>query len=223
MLSFRDSGQAILFVSHNLSAVEMMCQRTIWLDHGVIRMHGPTAEVVRAYLDAVDEALIVQESHALDADEPLGAEAVLLNRDGEPADAFTYGDVLRVLVRSVARTRVDGECQVTVRGDYGPLFSASTSIENWTAGPYELECTFEAVPLLPGLYRVDVAMPGWTLPRSLAAFRITNDLSDFGSDSVVGTTKSRGGFLAVAYKWRLESTDGSHVLPGLRVPNIMAR
>jgi len=110
-----------------------------------------------------------------------------------------------------------------VRGDYGPLFSASTSIENWTEGHYELECTFEAVPLLPGLYRVDVAMPGWTLPRSLAAFRITNDLSDFGSDSVVGTTKSRGGFLAVAYEWHLESTDGSHVLPGLRVPNIMAR
>jgi ABC-type polysaccharide/polyol phosphate transport system ATPase subunit len=223
MLSFRDSGQAILFVSHNLSAVEMMCQRTIWLDHGVIRMHGPTAEVVRAYLDAVDEALTEQEPHGLDVDEPLRAEAVLLNRDGEPAEAFTYGDALRVLVRSVARARVDGECQVTVRGDYGPLFSASTSIENWTEGHYELECAFDAVPLLPGLYRVDVAMPGWTLPRSLAAFRITNDLSDFGSDSVVGTTKSRGGFLAVAYEWRLESTDGSHVLPGLRVPNIMAR
>ena len=40
MLSFRDSGRAILFVSHNLSAVEMMCPRTIWLDHGVIRQVG---------------------------------------------------------------------------------------------------------------------------------------------------------------------------------------
>src|SRR5579872_4148109 len=58
MLSFRDSGQAILFVSHNLSAVEMMCQRTVWLDHGTVRQVGPTAEVVRAYLDAVDEGLI---------------------------------------------------------------------------------------------------------------------------------------------------------------------
>src|SRR5205085_6087993 len=57
MLSFRDTGQAVLFVSHNLSAVEMMCQRTIWLDHGGIRREGPTAEVVRAYLDAVDAAL----------------------------------------------------------------------------------------------------------------------------------------------------------------------
>src|SRR5438270_833954 len=54
MLSFRDSGQTVLFVSHNLSAVEMMCGRTVWLDHGRIRLVGATAEVVRAYLDAVD-------------------------------------------------------------------------------------------------------------------------------------------------------------------------
>ena len=58
MLSFRDAGRAILFVSHNLSAVEMMCQRAVWLDHGAVRCSGPTADVVRAYLDAVDEALV---------------------------------------------------------------------------------------------------------------------------------------------------------------------
>src|SRR5439155_16233479 len=45
-------------VSHNLSAVEMMCQRTIWLDRGSVRLMGPTGDVVRAYLDAVDAALI---------------------------------------------------------------------------------------------------------------------------------------------------------------------
>src|SRR5262249_45906823 len=32
MLSFRDSGQAVLFVSHNLSAVEMLCQAPVWHD-----------------------------------------------------------------------------------------------------------------------------------------------------------------------------------------------
>ena len=66
MLSFRDSGQAVLFVSHNLSAVEMMCQRTVWLDHGRIRQIGPTADVVRGYLDSVDAALMAG-THAADA------------------------------------------------------------------------------------------------------------------------------------------------------------
>src|SRR5262249_53162830 len=78
MLSFRDSGRVILFVSHNLSAVEMMCQRSVWLDHGAIRMHGPTAEVVRGYLDSVDEAL-VDEATALElGDEPVSVREVLL-------------------------------------------------------------------------------------------------------------------------------------------------
>jgi hypothetical protein len=52
----------------------------------------------------------------------------------------------------------------------------------------------------------------------MVAFRITTDLSEYGSDSVVGATKSRGGFLAVAYDWRLRSTDGEQALPGLRLP-----
>src|SRR5207245_8904238 len=64
MLAFRDAGRAILFVSHNLSAVEMMCQRVVWLDHGVIRREGLTTEVVRAYLDAVDEALLEEDGTA---------------------------------------------------------------------------------------------------------------------------------------------------------------
>src|SRR6202171_979166 len=63
MLSFRDDGRAILFVSHNLSAVEMMCQRVVWLDHGQVRMAGETPEVVRAYLDAVDEGLVSDVAH----------------------------------------------------------------------------------------------------------------------------------------------------------------
>ena len=53
MLSFRDSGRAILFVSHNLSAVEMMCQRAIWLDHGRMIDDGPLARVVDAYKSAM--------------------------------------------------------------------------------------------------------------------------------------------------------------------------
>src|SRR4029453_14887093 len=89
---------------------------------------------------------------------------------------------------------------------------------DWAAGAHELECTFADLPLLPGLYRVDVLLSEWPLPRPLAAFRITPDLSEFGSDSVVGATKSRGGFLAVAYDWRVQSRDGSQVLPGLQLP-----
>jgi hypothetical protein len=87
---------------------------------------------------------------------------------------------------------------------------------------------FEQLPLLPSLYRleVEVSYEGaatWSLPRAVGAFRVITDLAEYGSDSVVGATKSRGGFLAVAYDWRLQSTEGDQVLPGLHLPrNISA-
>jgi ABC-type polysaccharide/polyol phosphate transport system ATPase subunit len=39
----------ILFVSHNMALVEQMCQRAVWLDHGVVKAIGGAREVVDAY------------------------------------------------------------------------------------------------------------------------------------------------------------------------------
>lgn len=44
------SGRTIVFVSHNLSAVNQLCDRAIWFDRGVVRSEGPTDQVVSTYL-----------------------------------------------------------------------------------------------------------------------------------------------------------------------------
>ena len=67
--------------------------------------------------------------------------------------------------------------------------------------------------------------PGQSDAPDLTQVRITapsTDLSAFGSDSLVGATKSRGGFLAVAYDWRVQTSAGEQVLAGLRRPTNMA-
>jgi lipopolysaccharide transport system ATP-binding protein len=229
MLDFRDRGCSIVFVSHNLSAVEMMCQRTIWLDQGRIRAQGPTPDIIRAYLDAVDQQLVgdVDPIAVAEAgDETVVIEqAQLLDAEGRPCTDFGSGEPCRIRLRCGVRSAIrDLTWGVTVRGDYGPLFSAhSNAIGAWEAGGYAVECTFDALPLLPGLYRVEVDVhhadtPAWALPRSVAAFRVTTELSAFGSSSVVGATKSRGGFLAVPYRWHLQMVDGSQELAGLHEP-----
>ena len=132
---------------------------------------------------------------------------------------------LRCQVRRAVR---HVQCSVTVRGDYGPLFTAtSPGAAEWRVGAHELECVFEYLPLLPGLYRLEVQVrhattAAWALPKTVAAFRVATDLAAFGSQSVVGATKSRGGFLAVAYDWRVSSTAGEQALAGLRLPTIIA-
>ncbi len=43
-------GRTVVFVSHNMSAVNRICGQTIWMDSGRVEKIGQTAEVVRAYL-----------------------------------------------------------------------------------------------------------------------------------------------------------------------------
>ncbi len=56
---FREAGGTILFVSHDMRAVRNLCERSIWLDHGIVQVDGPTEEVVASYLaSGQDQALL---------------------------------------------------------------------------------------------------------------------------------------------------------------------
>ena len=44
-----DSGESVLFVSHDMAAIRRICTRVIWIDRGRIVRDGPTGEVVQAY------------------------------------------------------------------------------------------------------------------------------------------------------------------------------
>ncbi len=43
-------GRTVLFVSHNMSAITRLCERTILLDKGSIVQDGPSSKIVSAYL-----------------------------------------------------------------------------------------------------------------------------------------------------------------------------
>ncbi len=53
MKQLLESGATIIFVSHNDLAVREICKRAIWLDKGMIRMDGCSAEVVEKYRESV--------------------------------------------------------------------------------------------------------------------------------------------------------------------------
>lgn len=49
MIELSRSGRALLFVSHSPAAVQLLCNRAIWLDSGGVRASGSVDEVVKAY------------------------------------------------------------------------------------------------------------------------------------------------------------------------------
>jgi ABC-type polysaccharide/polyol phosphate transport system ATPase subunit len=44
-----NKGSAVVLVSHDMNAVRKLAQRAIWLENGVVKMSGPTEQVVAAY------------------------------------------------------------------------------------------------------------------------------------------------------------------------------
>jgi ABC-type polysaccharide/polyol phosphate transport system ATPase subunit len=56
MDGLRSGGRTVLFVSHNMAAVENLCKRTIWIADGRVKEDGDTKEVIRAYLTSFGAA-----------------------------------------------------------------------------------------------------------------------------------------------------------------------
>src|SRR4029077_13066264 len=55
MEEVRKGGRTVLFVSHNMAAVENLCSRGIWIDNGRIRQDGETSEVIQSYMGSFSE------------------------------------------------------------------------------------------------------------------------------------------------------------------------
>ena len=51
MGNLRARARTVLFVSHNLAAVENLCQRCIWIDGGQVRMDGEARQVIKNYME----------------------------------------------------------------------------------------------------------------------------------------------------------------------------
>lgn len=51
MLELKKEGKTMVFVTHSMGAVQKLCDRTIWLCNGKIKMDGDTKEIVPKYIE----------------------------------------------------------------------------------------------------------------------------------------------------------------------------
>lgn len=55
MKELLSGGTTLLYVSHNIDEVKRLCDHVLWIDHGDVKMIGPTQEVCKAYLEAMQK------------------------------------------------------------------------------------------------------------------------------------------------------------------------
>ena len=53
MRDVSESGRTLLFVSHNLTAVQALCNKTYYFEHGRLKMQGDTKQVITNYLSHI--------------------------------------------------------------------------------------------------------------------------------------------------------------------------
>ena len=93
-------SRSILFVSHNMSAVQSLCHRAIWLDEGRIVAEGHPRDVVGQYLQKA--VVPVTESSWNEPSQAPGSADIRLRRacirpiDGSPRDRITLATPLLI-------------------------------------------------------------------------------------------------------------------------------
>ena len=55
MQTLMSTARAVIVVSHDLTSLSLLCDRVLWLDHGRVRLFGPTDEVIAAYTQQVNQ------------------------------------------------------------------------------------------------------------------------------------------------------------------------
>ncbi len=216
MLAFRDSGAAVLFVSHNLSAVELMCQRAVWLDHGKARAVGRTSDVIRAYLDALDD---VDSGESADQRYMSVESLEVLNEAGEATERIDSCEPFVVRIQGRAhQPLLEPAFVLSVRGDEGPLFAGNMLVDgNWPqeipVGPFRLDCAFGSARLVPGTYRVELKVKqnvrtNYFEPRVLARVVVSGR----------ATGAEPGGAVEAHWRWVSGERDGRDRFPTPRSP-----
>jgi len=90
--SLQRSGVTVVYVSHALETVSVLCDRAVWIDHGVLQTIGPAQDTINAYRRAVNEpAAPSRKDGTIQAVE-------LRNERSEPIDEVLSGQPLHVRV-----------------------------------------------------------------------------------------------------------------------------
>jgi lipopolysaccharide transport system ATP-binding protein len=132
-------GRTVLFVSHNMAAVQQLCHNALWLDNGSTRKVGSAVQVVQAYFGSVRDAV---GSRDLSGGRLTGdGQVTLLSYEVTDADGrsnpppSTKEDIL-IHVRVHARNRIAKPAYgISIVNERGVLMTCVNTVELGVAQP----------------------------------------------------------------------------------------
>jgi lipopolysaccharide transport system ATP-binding protein len=169
MAAISDQGRTVVFVSHNLHAVQQLCPRAYLLDGGRLATTGPTDEVVSRYLELVGAS---SESGTTDvgglnragSGDARLQRVALLDHSGNPTERLFLGQTVRALLTfDVAQAIPDAIFQLGVSTADGMRLATAHSTDGGKPshalepGVHTVEVAAD-LGMLPGNFLLDVAV-----------------------------------------------------------------
>jgi lipopolysaccharide transport system ATP-binding protein len=218
MMKLVAEGRTLLFVSHNLSAVEAICRRGIFLLEGRVQTDGEARDALSSYLSWVDE---FHQARLAGTFEPQPSKYLELKSmschdlDGVERYAFETGEDLEVRLHfrtSTSLRRPHVSIGIT-DGRPGNLVLCSMLVDG--GAPHEVDgdvvfsCRLQSLPLLPRVYQL------WGSVRSEQAFGDIFDWQPLGAVRIRQSELPAGpaaqahvstdGPVYVAHEWEVKS------------------
>lgn len=160
-------GRTVLFVSHNMPAIQALCDRAILLRQGAVAVDGPTGDVLREYLGYLHASAVTafenNPERRGDGSVRLTAARVL-DDTGRPVERLVAGTPVTfefAYENRIAVDRVDLSASIV-----NHLGIAVTHLSTRITGSSVtglgargiLTCRIPRLPLPPGEYRIAIAM-----------------------------------------------------------------
>ncbi len=213
MADLRSGGRTVLFVSHNMAAVENLCSRGIWIDKGQLRMDGGAKEVIKAYLSTYASDGAKNAELAVDGRTGSGevryTEVELLAPDGSPSPMIQSGDALTLRLHFRAEEPIlQPHFGIRLFTNMGTLIADTStwlhgiSIPSLAPGDGYVEVKFELVNLVPSRYMMSLGINGGPdgklMDGDVHAFL---DVEPSGAYGTARPLNSRHGIVYFGQRW----------------------
>jgi lipopolysaccharide transport system ATP-binding protein len=209
----RMDQRTVLFVSHNMAAVETLCTRCIHLEHGKVAFDGATPDAISHYLSTRAGTVSTLPGEFEIVPDKVGARTILkrvrlLSSDG-PTETFRLGGDMSIAIlaegldefpHSVVGMTIRSELDdrlVVLHTDMKP--SRGTARR---AAVEEVVFDLEGLPLTPGTYWLDVGVWDHDRRENIQLGHRSASFSVVGTD-VHGSGHSRWeGVAFVRFDWQ---------------------
>lgn len=160
----KGEGRTVLFVSHNMSAIQKLCNTSIFLEKGIIKDIGYTNDIVISYLE---ESNNDDHWQGEAGDENIRIQSVYVKPTSHYGKAIKVNDEAEIGIKFTVLKNLEGlVCGFNIFSGFGhPLLRAGyndkNQLETLSSGSYHLKFKIPPYTFAVGSYNItfDIALP----------------------------------------------------------------